>query len=175
MAKSKGVSTKSKSTAKPKNKPSKVMTILKWRYVIPGFIVIAAAFVGSYFLTQSNAATPTLATVPCSQAWKINWYWDEYDGYDGNSWEMKCVRDIQTIAYEDIGGTSYLTSNNIDGMYGPNTVAWVKSFQRNNGISGSQVDGVVGPQTWGKMCNVARTSPYSDPLYKAAANAGCFN
>src|SRR5262249_38940660 len=37
---------------------------------------------------------------------------------------------------------------NQDGIFGPETVAAVKCFQRHNGLT---VDGVVGPQTWTKM------------------------
>ncbi len=35
-----------------------------------------------------------------------------------------------------------------DGIFGPKTLARVKEFQKNNGL---QVDGIVGPITWGKL------------------------
>ncbi|MBN2362135.1 MAG: SafA/ExsA family spore coat assembly protein, partial [Deltaproteobacteria bacterium] len=38
----------------------------------------------------------------------------------------------------------------IDGIFGPKTEAAVRAFQRNQGIT---VDGIVGPQTWGKLNN----------------------
>jgi len=43
----------------------------------------------------------------------------------------------------------------IDGDFGPRTEAAVKAFQRSRGIG---VDGVVGPQTWGKLGGVSGSS-----------------
>ena len=44
----------------------------------------------------------------------------------------------------------------IDGKFGPRTETAVKAFQRNNAL---QVDGIVGPITWGAICKQVTTSP----------------
>ncbi len=36
----------------------------------------------------------------------------------------------------------------LDGKFGPNTFAWVQKFQQRNAL---KVDGIVGPNTWGKL------------------------
>nr|WP_274389122.1 peptidoglycan-binding domain-containing protein [Streptomyces taklimakanensis] len=36
----------------------------------------------------------------------------------------------------------------LDGLFGPQTLAAVKEFQRRNGLV---VDGIVGPRTWGEL------------------------
>ena len=44
----------------------------------------------------------------------------------------------------------------IDGKFGPRTESAVKAFQRDNAL---QVDGIVGPITWGAICKKVTTSP----------------
>jgi hypothetical protein len=45
-------------------------------------------------------------------------------------------------------GPTSLPELDEDGIFGPKTMARVMEFQRNNGL---QVDGIVGPQTWGAL------------------------
>ncbi len=47
-----------------------------------------------------------------------------------------------------------------DGVFGPRTKAAVLSFQRAQGIS---VDGIVGPQTWGKLNRTGGPAPTPSP------------
>jgi peptidoglycan hydrolase-like protein with peptidoglycan-binding domain len=47
-----------------------------------------------------------------------------------------------------------------DGVFGAKTLARVKEFQRNNGLG---VDGIVGPQTWGKLLGSTPTTPPTLP------------
>lgn len=58
----------------------------------------------------------------------------------------------------------------IDGIFGPKTQAAVKAFQQKYGLT---VDGIVGPQTWGKINQLLNSStststskPASTPLLK---------
>jgi peptidoglycan hydrolase-like protein with peptidoglycan-binding domain len=44
----------------------------------------------------------------------------------------------------------------VDGIYGPNTTSQVRAFQRAQGI---QVDGIVGPVTWGRLNAPRRPTP----------------
>ena len=44
----------------------------------------------------------------------------------------------------------------IDGKFGPRPESAVKAFQRDNAL---QVDGIVGPITWGAICKQVTTSP----------------
>ena len=47
----------------------------------------------------------------------------------------------------------------IDGKFGPRTETAVKAFQRDKGL---QVDGIVGPITWGAIC--ASLNPSTAPI-----------
>ncbi len=78
-----------------------------------------------------------------------------------------CVKNLQTMLNE-----LYFSGLVVDGVFGSQTQAAVKNFQKNAGLT---VDGVVGPkQSWPRLCkvhNIIRngTSPY----HVAAREAGC--
>ena len=55
-----------------------------------------------------------------------------------------------------LGFGALLGSPGIDGKFGPRTESAVKAFQRDNAL---QVDGIVGPITWGAICKKVTTSP----------------
>lgn len=55
------------------------------------------------------------------------------------------VRSLQTILTKGAFGLWDTTPQGIDGIFGPNTDASVRAFQRWARI---KVDGIVGPQTW---------------------------
>ncbi|MBR2311326.1 MAG: peptidoglycan-binding protein [Oscillospiraceae bacterium] len=59
-------------------------------------------------------------------------------------------------ALKDAGYGSYLGSAGVDGIYGPDTAAAVKAYQKDNKL---QIDGIAGDETLGH-------------LYSSAANAG---
>jgi peptidoglycan hydrolase-like protein with peptidoglycan-binding domain len=54
------------------------------------------------------------------------------------------VREAQYLLARD----RYLTAPEIDGVFGPHTNTAVRGFQHDQGLG---VDGIVGPQTWGKL------------------------
>ena len=70
-------------------------------------------------------------------------------GYGSRGW---CVQQLQILLKGPSWGTSgYFTKSlAVDGIYGQNTRAAVIKYQRNFPIAN---DGIVGPQTWGKICN----------------------
>lgn len=63
----------------------------------------------------------------------------------------QCVKNIQGMVSAQLlhGDTSgYLV---VDGNYGSKTADYVKVFQAQSGL---KADGVVGPQTWSKLCEI---------------------
>ncbi len=117
-------------------------------FVLGALCVVLVAGAGVYFVSSS------LAFTPCSK---------KYDFGMGNT--GSCVSIIQRTLrnYGMTTGSNYfkyspksvLTASFVDSIFGPNTHGQIENFQRWQGI---QVDGVVGPQTWGQLCSL----PFSD-------------
>lgn len=66
-----------------------------------------------------------------------------------------CVKELQT-ALNKAGHSA----GSVDGSFGPKTRSAVIGFQKKHGLS---VDGVVGPQTWGKLLFSKRAAPKPSP------------
>lgn len=97
---------------------------------IVGAVLVFGA-VGTWLLASSSAGAK------CTQSPQ------ERRGSSG-----QCVRNIQTLLKYLQKDTSIAT----DGSFGPKTDAAVRKFQSSQGIG---VDGIVGPQTWGKLCTAS--------------------
>jgi len=94
----------------------------------------------------------------------------------------RCVSDIQTML--NIEGNYIRWANwsslSTDGQFGPLTKGQVRAFQTYTSI---QQDGIVGPQTWGKLCDKAidvitglndrGSFKTADALQVTANDAGC--
>jgi len=76
---------------------------------------------------------------------------------------MASVRDIQT-ALNNKG----FSPGSIDGIWGRNTIKAVRAFQSANGLT---VDGIIGPNTLGKLFGVAAPAAGGAPAASAAAPA----
>lgn len=113
--------------------------------IIAVLTIIVVGSIGTYLVTTSSAATPCIRQHVYGQ---------------GNA--GTCVDIIQRVvrnyglaqpsnsryfAYSK--RTVLVPSRFVDGVFGPNTAAQVKNFQRWQGIG---IDGVVGRQTWTSMC-----------------------
>lgn len=96
-------------------------------------LFILSLFLLSFQLTHAGVCTskPTLR---------------KYDGYSsyGTSDKRDSVKGLQKLLNEN-GGFSL----QIDGYFGSSTEDAVRQYQESNGLS---VDGIVGPQTWGSLC-----------------------
>ena len=161
---------KSKSTKENLINRSGFSRFLRWNSPALWVIVLITVFGGTFAIYQSHAATVT--QVPCSSAYRVGTYFELYSGYDNNAYEKNCVKNIQTIVYGYLDGNSGINGTNIDGYFGPGTQASVEKFQR---IWKLSVDGVVGQQTWSKLCYVAGTYGYAYREYQAGKSSGCFN
>lgn len=71
------------------------------------------------------------------------------------------VRELQTLLK-----SKGFNPGPVDGAFGPKTKAAVLAFQRAQGIA---VDGVVGPQTWGKLKGAGGPAPTPSPTPGPAA------
>ena len=71
------------------------------------------------------------------------------------------VRELQTLLK-----SKGFNPGPVDGAFGPKTKAAVQAFQRAQGIA---VDGVVGPQTWGKLKGASGPAPSPSPTPGPAA------
>lgn len=100
--------------------------------------VTGTAAVGSTLTTFSGAFTgnPTTYTPTGANAGRT------YNGYN--------VMSIQTAL------TRAGIPTTVDGIYGPQTRANVRTYQQRNGLT---VDGIVGPQTWGHMSTLLNNTP----------------
>ncbi|MBN1209210.1 MAG: peptidoglycan-binding protein [Myxococcaceae bacterium] len=65
------------------------------------------------------------------------------------------VRELQTLLK-----SKGFNPGGVDGVFGPKTKAAVLAFQRSQGIA---VDGVVGPQTWGRLKGAGGPAPTPGP------------
>lgn len=116
--------------------------------------------------------------------------------YRQSSAYSSCIKNIQTILNGASDNRSscagvYDATNMItaDGYFGSITNARVKAFQKSRCLS---ADGIVGANTWGKLCDLARwsgymlsgpgwytSSDYHDRIdlatYKAGVYSGCGN
>lgn len=72
----------------------------------------------------------------------------------------QAVRELQ----QRLGAAGF-DPQGVDGAFGPNTEAAVRAFQRSRGL---QVDGVVGPKTWGALTGRAPAAP-AQPTYAGDA------
>ena len=65
-----------------------------------------------------------------------------------------CVSNIQLLLNYEGGYFRYANWSNlsVDGQFGPLTRGQVKAFQA---YTGNQQDGIVGPHTWGSLCDKA--------------------
>jgi peptidoglycan hydrolase-like protein with peptidoglycan-binding domain len=117
--------------------------------IVPLAIVVVAGAFGTYYFVNSHAAS----VYPCKN----------HTFSQGSS--GTCVVDIQKIVrdfgtnepnagYFKYSSRSVLVPRSfLDGSYGPNTAGQVKNFQHWFPNTGTAVDGVVGPHTWGLICN----------------------
>ena len=129
----------------------------KWYWLLGIMFALIIGAIGAYIIVSSEASdgTCTLYT------------WEEGDVTSPNG----CVGDLQNALNE---AHFDLTSNGagwleIDGDFGKLTRAKVVWLQGAEGIS---QDGIVGPQTWGKLCRVLRNGDHGPADYY---NIGCFN
>lgn len=60
-----------------------------------------------------------------------------------------CQQDLMALGY-------YVGSTGADGIYGKNTTAAVKEFQKNSGLT---VDGICGPRTWEALLKAMEKEP----------------
>jgi peptidoglycan hydrolase-like protein with peptidoglycan-binding domain len=69
------------------------------------------------------------------------------------------VIELQTYL-TDLGYGDLLDPEGIDGKFGPHTKNSVMAYQKDFGLS---VDGKVGPQTWGSLCEQVSMLPRTFP------------
>ena len=72
------------------------------------------------------------------------------------------VKELQSHL-TDLGYQKFLGPPGIDGKFGPYTEGAVKQFQIDMGLKGK--DGIAGPETWAKICELLSLANKSKPLY----------
>src|ERR687897_787392 len=72
------------------------------------------------------------------------------------------VKELQSHL-TDLGYKKFLGPPGIDGKFGPYTEGAVKQFQIDMGLKGK--DGIAGPETWAKICELLSLGNKSKPLY----------
>lgn len=87
----------------------------------------------------------------------------------GNGNADACVKDIQIMVNQSGWGSK--TKVKEDANFGPKTEAAVLAYQKH--YKNIYYDGIVGPQTWGKLCNDSRVLKKNSKGAKAAKHAGC--
>jgi zinc D-Ala-D-Ala carboxypeptidase len=111
-------------------------------------VLISALLAGATLIGGVAAAAPAQAAGRCVD------YQYSSGGYS------TCVGYIQSILRQ------YNQVTAVDNNFGPATLTAVKQFQRGNGLT---ADGVVGANTWQKLCAFGKSATY--PPYAAAARA----
>ncbi|UOE26069.1 peptidoglycan-binding domain-containing protein [Agromyces soli] len=117
--------------------------------------LIGAVLAGATLLGGVAAAAPAQAAGRCVD------YQYSQGGYS------TCIGHIQAILRQ------YNQVTVVDNNFGPATATAVKSFQRNSGLT---ADGIVGANTWAKLCAFGKAAtypPYAAAARAAAAAAGC--
>jgi peptidoglycan hydrolase-like protein with peptidoglycan-binding domain len=114
-----------------------------WRRIGTVLAVVAALFAaGLVSATPAQAAPYSFEAPGTSQNWNV------FPTLCNGCSSGPVVRFWQMILYADYGNNiGQSCSTFVDGVFGPNTTYWTKVWQQARGIG---VDGVVGPQTWGK-------------------------
>ncbi len=67
-----------------------------------------------------------------------------------SGWSASAAPRHVELLQRDLAGLSYLPMSGVDGAYGPNTLASVRYFQSDNGLT---VDSIAGPQTMSALIN----------------------
>jgi peptidoglycan hydrolase-like protein with peptidoglycan-binding domain len=123
----------------------------------------------TYSIAGGIALAAALIVVPVTSASASTRCVDNVYGYGGYS---TCIGDIQKILnlHKSVDGDNRIK---VDNSFGKDTLAAVKSFQRDERLS---ADGSVGPATWKKLCGVKfgyGTASFLNAAYAAQKNAGC--
>ncbi len=85
-----------------------------------------------------------------------------------------CVRMAQTLLKGplEVSRGGYSAGLSLDGSFGPATQSATYKFQRYHGL---KYDGVVGPQTWKKLCDSAVAPYVGNGIYDNPTQVRAFN
>ena len=121
--------------------------------------------------TTTPTETPTEAETTTTGAAK-SLYQSQQFNCDPNSANLQVgtkgekVIELQTYL-TDLGYGDLLEPEKIDGKFGPHTKNSVMTYQKDFGLS---VDGIVGPQTWGSLCEQVSLLPTTFPSKSDASS-----